>query len=730
MIRIRNLQNAIPAPEPARSRSARHSRSGCPVLRWNEAPLPPSFRDGASTQAGTIAPWALDGSSFPSSAPAVVSAALSSRWRPARSVVLAAAAMSSIAFFAASARPLLAQDVRERARAAAESSRAKSSDNDALLKNYVTPGLAGGAVTTVDGKSSFTPTISCQKTAVFLEIVAQPAASGDIGLLRIARDANLDGAIEQSLDVTMPLSGICANGVISCRPGTWSGCDAFKWSVAGGEPSLTAVAFDELAGCYCINNSCGSNLAWANMGSVLKDLGGGVVGALTTADPRIGVAEARIEGPVIRYTGAQTTSCASNPVQTASAYRANPAAIQSDAFAASRMNPVFQALAASSVGNGSAQQRRACTVSREIAVKEVAIADVIARTSGGYATRADASGKVDFFLGSPATHSLRSRDCRLFDFSMTLTVGDPARIRSARLSFLAADDWAQVRVDGMLVASGPTDWTGTGLPPRRCERDGTSTYAPGVDLKPYLTKGSHEVWLRLAVADRGNGYAQIQAEVDTSCQMTERVVDLCAGYAGDTNCRLADETVDGVETVRASVRTGLKPFPQTRLVGSASCTRQITRDFFTRERSYLCAIDVAGISKPDLSRGAYIIDHSTETLLADRIVTRSGAAINSTRRFALPEHASMPACESICKTRAPTVNAGVAPAGVVGAQQNDPASHDTFYHVCDAGSACPLGPGEELVSPCGCLDDFPEAAVMMQTLRLGGVDLACTARAR
>jgi hypothetical protein len=38
-----------------------------------------------------------------------------------------------------------------------------------------------------------------------------------------------------------------------------------------------------------------------------------------------------------------------------------------------------------------------------------------------------------------------------------------------------------------------------------------------------------------------------------------------------------------------------------------------------------------------------------------------------------------------------------------------------------------LGEGEELVTACGCLDDFPEAAVMMQTVRLAGSDLACTA---
>ena len=59
-------------------------------------------------------------------------------------------------------------------------------------------------------------------------------------------------------------------------------------------------------------------------------------------------------------------------------------------------------------------------------------------------------------------------------------------------------------------------------------------------------------------------------------------------------------------------------------------------------------------------------------------------------------------------------------------QQNNPAGWDTFYHVCDASNVCPAGPGEQIVSACGCLDDFPEAVVMMQSVRLAGADMVCT----
>lgn len=135
-----------------------------------------------------------------------------------------------------------------------------------------------------------------------------------------------------------------------------------------------------------------------------------------------------------------------------------------------------------------------------------------------------------------------------------------------------------------------------------------------------------------------------------------------------------------------------------------------------------------------MSRGAWIIDHSTETLLADRVRTADGGMASSTRAFALPDRGSVPVCEAICKTRAPKINSDAAPDGVVGAQQTNPTGFDSFYHVCKLDGSgvpmCPAGPGETIVSPCGCLDDFPEAVVMMQTVRLAGADLVCTARAR
>ncbi|MDF0491111.1 hypothetical protein PX699_22655 [Sphingobium sp. H39-3-25] len=623
--------------------------------------------------------------------------------------------------------PAAAQTAEERARAAAAASRAKTSDSDTLLNNYVTPGLAGQTIATVDDSKTFSPNIACQKTATMMEVLVQPGSGGDLSTISIARDTDLDGAIDSRTSLPVAVSGICANGVISCQPGTWNQCNFFRWDVDGARNlKLTQVDMPQLSGCYCINNSCGTNLAWGNMASVLRDLGGGMIGALTTADPRYGVAEAVIDGPMIRYVGAQSTACTANPSLPQTAYRATPTAIAADAYSASTGSPVFQALAASQVGVGTALQYRHCTIERQVTVLKPRAEDIISRVSGGYSTIQNGSS-FDFLMGSPADNSLGG-NCSLIDFRMTLHVGDANSIVDARLSQYFADDWGQVRIDGTLVASGPENWPSMGVPPGKCEQKKTFYRYPNLDLKPWLTPGDHEIWLRVAVAEGGEGFAQVHVDVDGSCRTLEQVVDRCGTIAADPQCRIDRELVDGVQTFINGVATGLRPLAQTRIMGGVSCPTELTRDFFLKDRTYRCKID--DIAQPDTSRGTYIIDHSTETMLADRARQSDGSFVESTRAFSLPDRGSVPACEAICKTRAPKTNNDAALDGVVGNKQNNPTGYDTFYHACDSDNRCPAGPGEEVVSACGCLDDFPEAVVMMQTVRLAGADLVCTGTVR
>ncbi len=619
-------------------------------------------------------------------------------------------------------------EMEARARASASASRARSADSDALLRNYVTPSLAGQPVTTIDASRSFATSLACQKSGTLLEILVQPAASGDISTVRIAQDRDLDGTPDSVSSLPVAISGICANGVISCQPGSWNQCHYWRWDAdAARTIKLAEVDMPELAGCYCVNASCGANLVLGNLASVLKDLGGGIVGALTTSDPRIGVAQATVDGPVIRYIGAQATACTSDPAIGQTRYRADPAAIQGDGTAAAAGNRVFQALKASPAGNGRGAQERACRIEREISVASYEYDDIIAAT------------------GAFQSIAACGPECRIYRLGGTGSCGDPPatftgrftaikpdRIRSARITTLQTADWLQARVDGQPVAyAGKRPWLTNSLPSGDCGVGDVYRATPNFDLLPALGTGSATVDARVrATGANKTGYLEVEIQVDTSCETSERVVDQCGGYAADPKCRLLDETVDGVTTVVGGVRTGLTPLPQTRILGNALCPVMLTRAFFDRDRRYQCVTDGAAQTQPDLSRAAYIIDHSTETLLADRTTGADGAATASSRAFALPARPVVAACEPVCKTRRPRVSNAAAPAGVMASQQNDPMGWDISYHGCTADLACPTEAGEEIVSACGCLDDFPEAVVLMQTVRLAGADLVCTAERR
>ncbi|BAI99066.1 conjugal transfer protein TraN [Sphingobium sp. TA15] len=617
-----------------------------------------------------------------------------------------------------------AQTLEDRARSAAAAAQAKTGSSDALQQNYVTPGMSGQPITTVDNSKSFTPTINCQKTASLLEVLIQPSSTGDIGTVRISQDTDFDGSFDKSSTLPVPVSGICANGIVSCQPGTWNQCHSFKWDVDGAKAlKLTEVAMPELAGCYCVNNSCGTNLVFGNLAEVLKDLGGGMVGALTTVDPRIGVAQAQVNGPVIDYVGAQATACAADPTIGQTAYRANPAAIQGDAGSIAAGNSIFQALKGSPAGIGKAEQLRSCTIEREVTLTSATFDDIVSVSGALLGVSSCGTDCRRYRIGGTGNCSAAPPI-----FSARFDIHKPGRVVSARIVGMAAEDWVQGRVDGAIVGyAGKRPWLTEALPSGDCAVDGTWGNGVVIDLLDKFKAGGAVVAARVRGGkDERWGYVDVEVKVDTSCSTSERLVDLCAGYAADSACRLDDEDVDGVETFRNGVGTGLKPLPQTRLFGTDSCTVQLTRDFFKRSRSYKCVLDTGSMPEPDLSRGAYIIDHSTETLLADQMKKPDGSVTQTSSPFSLPDRGSVPACEAICKTRAPKMNTAAAPAGVVATQQNNPIGWDTFYHVCEVANVCPTGPGEEVVSACGCLDDFPEAVVMMQSVRLAGADMTCT----
>ncbi len=118
---------------------------------------------------------------------------------------------------------------------------------------------------TVNGATTFAATLNAPSSAKFLELFIHPSGSGDLQQVIISQDLDADGAMDNVHTVPALVSGVCANGFISCDAGSWSNCRHFLWtSDAAGRVTEAPASITDLGGCYCINSSCGSNLVWVN----------------------------------------------------------------------------------------------------------------------------------------------------------------------------------------------------------------------------------------------------------------------------------------------------------------------------------------------------------------------------------------------------------------------------------------------------------------------------------
>lgn len=156
--------------------------------------------------------------------------------------ILSACSIVAVALARPLASVAAAQSMEDRARAAANASRAKTSDSDALQQNYVTPALAGQSISTVDNSRTFAPNIACQKTATMLEVLVQPSGTGDLGTVTIARDTDLDGTVDSTSKLPVPVSGTLRGSTASSRHSAERPETRSIWRKAAQQVSLIARA--------------------------------------------------------------------------------------------------------------------------------------------------------------------------------------------------------------------------------------------------------------------------------------------------------------------------------------------------------------------------------------------------------------------------------------------------------------------------------------------------------
>jgi hypothetical protein len=79
------------------------------------------------------------------------------------------------------------------------------------------------------GPQDFKAQLTETSSDAFLEVLIQPGPAGDIGTLTVRQDTDFDDAMDASYTSPVIASGVCANGIISCSPGTWYNCRFYRW---------------------------------------------------------------------------------------------------------------------------------------------------------------------------------------------------------------------------------------------------------------------------------------------------------------------------------------------------------------------------------------------------------------------------------------------------------------------------------------------------------------------
>ncbi|MFO1259332.1 MAG: hypothetical protein U1E78_13115 [Gammaproteobacteria bacterium] len=583
----------------------------------------------------------------------------------------------------------------------------KMGTSKALNENYVNPLMTGSSMTTLDGNKSFKGQMMCQSSEAFLRMNLQPLSSGDVKIISIEQDASLSGKIDAFTTPSWIISGVCANGFMQCKPGTWQDCKAYHWHV-GEDNVLNAkeTAFSDLGGCYCINNDCGTGLAWSNLNAVLTNLGGGAAAALAKRHPFYAIGDVKTTQTSITYYGQNGASCQSNSLKDTAAlnqlvqYQNNHENLKKDAFEQQNINPLYSKLTKGPLNTDGGHAYHQCSIKREIPINETRIDDIIGYESGAGGVSTCGPDCLNLTIGNP---NYRGGQCTIDEHHAKFYIKKPERILSATLTHAAWDDWIQIHANEKYIWSGPfNNWTDYwGRQPGACELNRSWSQSPNVDFTSLLKKkGPIDFRVRVEIAGLGYGYASAIVKVDTACHLEkDEIIDTCKAYQADPDCSLMEEKVDGVFTFRHSAGTGLSPIAQEKKIAGSMCEFKLKRDWFQKERKYLCK-----------KQGKYSFN------LPD----------TSQYSISVKEPVKVPMCVQSCKTRKARPQHDASISGVTGSNKVSPVTYDFFYHECKNDTICPIEDGEEIIKSCQCIDEFAESTAMMQTLRMAGQDILCS----
>ncbi|MEM1409587.1 MAG: hypothetical protein AAGG79_02435, partial [Pseudomonadota bacterium] len=608
---------------------------------------------------------------------------------------------------------------------------------EAFDENAASPLTGGLQMTAIDGSSPFSQGIGCLATESFVHVFFAVGSGGDVSPLTVSQDTDFDGSYDVTQTLPFPVSGVCANGVIACSPGTWTGCQGYRWatlSQANHQIALIPSPFTDLQACTCVNNSCGSGLAASNQAQIGQTIASGIANALQTVDARYAISSVGQTPFEVTLSGQNSTDCHAPGPLTQTAYYDNPALMTTDGAAAASADPLYTTVTSLDQAAGFVTTYPNCSIERQLVASERIHEIVQIVGTGDVTVTVISDNELILELGSPIDVVTLNESCSVGHlFTADILVTDPASLESIVVEEFQGEDHSQLHVDGTFVYAFPADFTNySGPATGSCNHSADWYDSPGLDLTSYFTDGlNHSLRARTVVGNQGHSYFRIR--IRTRCRSEIQMVNSCGAIAANPDCRLFTENADGVGTYAEGVSTGLSPIPSVLTAGLGVCEVTVEQDWWLKARTYQCTADHAGgyiANPPNLDRMTYIYDHTSPGGYQDQIVSGDGSTATLSGTFDISAFETSGDCDLSCKVSRPRTVDGITLSGLQASSRTSTASTETVYKSCGASGQCPLLAGETLRADCGCLDEFPEALVAMQAVRMGGFDQMCTTGAQ
>jgi hypothetical protein len=614
----------------------------------------------------------------------------------------------------------------------------------AIEKNAVIPMTTDTPMQTLDGSSSFNTNFICDNANTVADVLLLPQQNGNVNIAHIRQDTDGDGNLDTYQTPNWQLSAVCTNGHMHCtdvdNPAT---CRSYKW-VANQQDFLITrqeAPMTQLGGCYCINEGCGANLATTNLNLILGDLGAGIAAAITEKHNTFSLSAVETSGTQVILKGTNTSSCRPTNAAvlgeeditsiTGSDYARNSAQLRQDGFAAQENSSLYNIIKNSPATSEDSYQYKDCSIQRVVKEERVEFTDIISFDNGSGGIVKTDEDTLRLVIGRQG-NNYWSGNCAYYTERSRFFVHKPDRIRSAVLKKATFDDWMQIHLlgpkgDYSHVWNGPYgNWTDPDAPvPGRCELSTSWQQVPNKDFKPLLSEiGPVEFRVRAEVSGGGEAYVLGDIDVDISCRVQDdQITDNCNTYQSNDQCTLFEEKVDGVTTFSNGISTGLTPLAN---ATAEACDTPQMRDWNRKERRYRCETDTSYNFDKGFERMEYVQSESTTGTFKDKTYN-SETESYQTASGAL-NHLSFDesTCTKTCKTRKEKPLIDLTLDGTVGSQHNKNTGYDYFYYECPEDNRCPVGDGEEMIKACQCINEFAEAAAILQTLRLAGQDIICS----